>query len=107
MWKRVELPPLSTLIRRSAGGSGSRSAESGASASSLTSSNLSPNASINWCKNTYLDLKGDLLDSVLGGLPRCGVNEDVGEEEGVYPKMRFFKFIVYAIPDGLCFIIKA
>jgi hypothetical protein len=86
------LLPFAALIIRSAGGSGSRSAESGASsavASYCTSSSLSPNASINSCNNTFLDLEADLLNNVLGGLPRRGVNEEVEGEEVVYPKMIF------------------
>jgi hypothetical protein len=43
--------------------------------------------SINSRKNAFLNLKGDLVDDALGGLPRCGVSEEVEEEEGVYPKI--------------------
>jgi hypothetical protein len=74
------LLPLAALIKRSAGGSGSRSADNGASsavASAGTSSSSSPNASRNSCSNAFLDLEEGLLDEVLGVLPCRGVNEEL------------------------------
>jgi hypothetical protein len=74
------LLPFAALSNRSAGGFGSRSAKSGASsavASSGASSSSSPNESINLCNSAFLDLEVDLLNDVLGGLLRRGVNEEV------------------------------
>jgi hypothetical protein len=61
------LLPFAALINRSAGGFGSRSAESGDSsavASSGASSSSSPNASINLCNSAFQDLEVDLLNDL-------------------------------------------
>jgi hypothetical protein len=76
----LELPPFAAFIKRSEGGSGSRSADNGASsavASPDASSRSSTNASRNSCNNAFLDLEEGLLDDVVGVLPRRGVNEEV------------------------------
>jgi hypothetical protein len=67
----VELVPLAALISKSAGGSGSRSADVGVSSAdfSCTSSSLSLNASRRSCNYAFRDLLGGYVGYLTGGLP--------------------------------------